>query len=202
MRRVFLLVLATLICLLSVNTALAQSEEEQLESALKSGEIIRLHVIAAGDDAENQRIKLCVRDKVLAAFQDSLSDKTCLEDMMDYLTDNLWALEEAAKKAAKEEGFTGPVSAQIGVFAFPDRWYGKVFVPAGEYKALRIVLGGGDGKNWWCVLFPSLCLSLSSSDLPPSEQTAVQIVDQTDTPVAFSWRVSNIFSVWALYAPV
>lgn len=201
MRRVFLCTLAAL--LLLGRAAFAQTEETELREALKTGQIIRLHVVAAGDDDENQRIKLCVRDKVLLAWRDALSRQETAGDMMAYLEENKQALEDAAISAAKEEGFLGKVSAQVGVFSFPDRWYGNVLVPAGEYKALRIVLGEGEGKNWWCVLFPSLCLSLSSSEQPilaeqplPAEQT------EGDAEAAFSWWFEDIFRGWPLFTPV
>ncbi len=195
MRRVFFYMLAAL--LLLSQTARAQTEEEKLRDALKTGEIIRLHVIAAGDDDENQRIKLCVRDKVLMVWRDALTRQKSAEDMMDFLSENRQDLEDAAANAAREEGFTGDVSAQVGVFPFPDRWYGSVLVPAGEYKALRIVLGEGEGKNWWCVLFPSLCLSLSSAEAPlPADQ-----MDE-DAQAAFSWWVQDIFHGWPLLTPV
>ena len=195
MRRVFLCILAVM--LLLGRTAGAQTEEEKLREAVETGEIIRLHVIADGDDAENQRIKLCVRDKVLFAWRDSLSRQENVKDMMAYLGENRQALEDAAVSAAREEGFSGPVSAQVGVFPFPDRWYGSVLVPAGDYKALRIVLGEGKGKNWWCVLFPSLCLSLSAPEPPlPEDKT------NADTDAAFSWWIQDIFRGWPLLTPV
>ena len=195
MRRVFFCMLAAV--LLFCRTACAQSDENKLLDAIQTGEIIRLHVIAAGDDDENQRIKLCVRDKVLLAWRDALSRQENAEDMMAYLEENRQPLEDAAMEAAQEEGFSGDVSAQVGIFPFPDRWYGSVLVPAGEYKALRIVLGEGKGKNWWCVLFPSLCLSLSSQDVPiPQVQT------DKDTEASFSWWVQDIFHGWPLLSPV
>jgi stage II sporulation protein R len=195
MRRVFFCMLAAV--LLLGRTAFAQTEEMKLRDALKTGELIRLHVIAAGDDDENQRIKLCVRDKVLAAWRDALSKQENAEDMMVYLEKNRQALEEAAMKAAREEGFSGDVSAMVGVFPFPDRWYGNVLVPAGEYKALRIVLGEGKGKNWWCVLFPSLCLSLSSQEAPLPQDQA-----EDDAQAAFSWWVQDIFRGWPMLTAV
>ena len=201
MRRVFLCALAAL--LLLGRTAFAQTEEMKLQEALETGDIIRLHVVAAGDDDENQRIKLCVRDKVLAAWRDALSRQETAGDMMDYLEQNRQALEDAAISAAKEEGFLGKVSAQVGVFSFPDRWYGNVLVPAGEYKALRIVLGEGEGKNWWCVLFPSLCLSLSSAGQPmPAEQSMPAEQAEGDAQAAFSWWMEDIFHGWLLFTPV
>ena len=195
MRRVLFCMLAVL--MLTGRTAFAQTEEMKLRDALKTGEIIRLHVIAAGDDDENQRIKLCVRDKVLAAWRDALLRNESADDMMAFLNENRQALEDAAVLAAREEGFTGEVSAQIGVFPFPDRLYGNVLVPAGEYKALRIVLGKGEGKNWWCVLFPSLCLSLSSPETPmPQDQAPI------DTEESFTWWTFDVFRSWPLFTPV
>ncbi len=195
MRRVFLLVLTA--SLFMLGTARGQTEEARMQEAVKTGDIIRLHVVAAGDDAENQRIKLCVRDKVLLAWRGALSRQDNAQDMMAFLEDNRQALEEAASKAAREEGFSGKVSAQVGVFPFPDRWYGSVLVPAGEYRALRIVLGSGEGKNWWCVLFPSLCLSLAAQDVPPLDATAKPGEDAD-----FTWRVWDIFCAWPLMSPV
>ena len=202
MRRVLLFIAIALFALNISGSAQAITEEKELENALKSGQIIRLHVIAAGDDAENQRIKLCVRDKVLSAWREKMTGIKTSADMMDFLRENRRALEDAAIAAAREEGFSGDVSAQVGIFSFPDRWYGSVLVPAGEYNALRIVLGGGAGKNWWCVLFPSLCLSLASSETPPVEQTEPPADIQTDAMPEFSWCVGQLFSAWPLLSPV
>jgi len=187
-------------------SAQAATEEEKLQDALQTGEIIRLHVIAAGDDVENQRIKLCVRDKVLAAWREKMTGIGTCDDMMVFLRENRQALADAALAAAREEGFEGDVTAQVGVFTFPDRWYGSVLVPAGEYNALRIVLGSGEGKNWWCVLFPNLCLSLASSDTPPVEQASPQPTvspsAQSEPQPEFSWWVGRLFSAWPLLPPV
>lgn len=202
MRRVLLFAAIALFVLHVSVPAKAVTEEEELKNALASGQIIRLHVIAAGDDAENQRIKLCVRDKVLAAWREKMTGIKTSEDMMDFLRENRQALKDAATAAAREEGFSGDVSAQVGIFSFPDRWYGSVLVPAGEYNALRIVLGSGEGKNWWCVLFPSLCLSLSSSQTPPAEQAEPPADVQAETQPEFSWCVGQLFSAWPLLSPV
>ena len=67
-------------------------------------------------------------------------------------------LAAAAEDRARACGYDGPVRAETGVFPFPDRDYGGTVVPAGDYRALRVVIGDGEGKNWWCVLFPGLCL--------------------------------------------
>lgn len=196
MYRVFLLAFAAI--LMFIPAAQAQTEEARLRDALQTGEIIRLHVVAAGDDDYNQAVKLKVRDKVLSAWRDKLAENKDAQDMMDYLDDNLQPLEDAARQAAREEGYLGPVTAQTGIFTFPDRWYGGVLVPAGEYKALRIVLGKGEGHNWWCVLFPSLCLSLAATDAPPEETQPADTLENVD----FTWWTWKVFSGWPLLAPV
>ncbi len=195
MRRVFLFVIAAAL-LLSGGPAKAQTEAERLREAVLTGEIIRLHVVAAGDDAESQRIKLCVRDKVLSAWRDALGRQESVKDMMAFLNENRAALETAACETAQEEGFLGEVSAQVGIFSFPDRWYGDVLVPAGEYKALRIVLGEGQGHNWWCVLFPCLCLSLAGEEPETPPETPPETGQGED--FSFSWRLEKVFGFWPM----
>ena len=79
------------------------------------------------------------------------------DEAFDRLTESLGELERAAAGRAREAGYFGAVRAETGTFDFPEREYAGVVVPAGEYRALRVVLGAGEGKNWWCVLFPTLC---------------------------------------------
>lgn len=120
--------------------------------------LVRLHVIASDDSPEAQAFKLEIRDAVLAVSQELLarcSDaQSAWLEVQAHLSDFL----SAAVERAAELGVDIPISAQAGVFAFPDRVYGDVFIPAGDYRALRIIIGEGEGQNWWCVLFPNLCL--------------------------------------------
>ncbi len=127
-------------------------------------EYIRLHVVAADDGAAAQALKLQVRDAVLAAVRPLLADCGGAEEAWRRIGQNVEALEAAATLRARALGYDGPVAAETGVFDFPDRHYGAVFVPAGEYRALRVVIGEGKGHNWWCVLYPSLCVP---EDAPP-----------------------------------
>jgi len=125
---------------------------------------IRLHVVAADDGAAAQALKLQVRDAVLAAARPLLADCGDADEAWRRIGEHVDALEAAAALRARELGYDGPVAAETGVFDFPDRHYGAVFVPAGEYRALRVVIGAGEGHNWWCVLYPSLCVP---EDVPP-----------------------------------
>ena len=119
---------------------------------------IRLHVVAEDDSAAAQALKLEVRDACLAAARALLSDCDGADEAWRRIGENLPLLSDAAMRRARELGYEGAVAAQTGVFDFPDRHYGGVFVPAGAYRALRVVIGEGEGHNWWCVLYPSLCL--------------------------------------------
>ena len=121
-------------------------------------EYIRLHVVAGDDGEAAQALKLRVRDAVLARVRELLAGCADANEAWRIVVDNLDALEAAAQARVRAEGSAATVTAEAGVFDFPDRRYGGVFVPAGEYRAVRVVIGAGEGRNWWCVLYPSLCM--------------------------------------------
>ena len=187
---VFLLVL--LWPLHSLGTTVAYTPEERsLLEALESGEIIRLHVLADGDDAESQRVKLCVRDALIAAFGEMLLDasQTDADTVYETLLTHVSQMEEAALACARENGFIGPVTAEAGVLTLPAKTYGQVTLPEGDYRALRVTLGSGQGQNWWCVLFPQLCLAVSSEGV---EAQPAEVPDLT-------WDTKRIFSQWLIF---
>ncbi len=120
--------------------------------------LVRLHVIADDDSPAAQAFKLEIRDAVLTCAQELLSACGNAAEAWDVLNAHLSDFLAAAIERAKALGFTDRLSVQSGVFAFPDRTYGDVVIPAGEYRALRVIIGDGEGQNWWCVLYPNLCL--------------------------------------------
>ena len=117
----------------------------------------RLHVIANSDSAVDQAVKLEVRDAVLAASADIAGCQNA-EDAEAYVAAHVQDIEAAANAVLRENGMPYTAHAQIGTFPFPDREYAGVLYPAGDYRALRVVLGEGEGQNWWCVMFPPLCI--------------------------------------------
>lgn len=143
-----------LIALLAAGTARAAGLGD-----VPVSEYIRLHVVAEDDGEAAQALKLEVRDACLAAARALLVGCGDADEAWRRVGENLGALEAAATQRARALGYGGAVCAETGVFEFPDRHYGGVFVPAGQYRALRVVIGAGAGHNWWCVLYPSLCLS-------------------------------------------
>ena len=174
-RRQLRAMLLILFCLLLYTTWLvyAKSTEE-----LSNEDFIRFHVIANSDTEEDQALKLKVRDQVLDKVNQDLlaqvmsseqsvpdastSTKTTLTMDLDstrvFILDHLDEIEAVAEACIAENGYDYPVDVQLGVRWIPQKTYGNVTFPAGNYEALNIVIGAGDGQNWWCVLFPPLCL--------------------------------------------
>lgn len=119
---------------------------------------VRLHVLAEDDSDQAQSLKLKVRDVCLEYARTLLRDCKNDQEAWTLVNDHLEDFALIGGTAACDNGFEGEVYAETGVFEFPDRKYGDVIVPAGDYRALRIKIGEGTGKNWWCVLYPSLCM--------------------------------------------
>ena len=129
-------------------------------------DFVRLHVVAEDDGEAAQALKLEVRDACLMCARTLLKDCADADAAWAIVNDNLELIRLMALLRARSRGWDGALTAEAGVFAFPERHYGGVVVPAGEYRALRVVIGAGEGHNWWCVLYPSLCLT---DDCVPGE---------------------------------
>lgn len=169
-------ILAGIAALLQLMTV---SLPQTLPGKLRSGELLRFHVVAQDDTAEMQRIKLCVRDAVHVCYAEEQSGSGL---MLLEAARLLPALTQSAEKAAQQEGFDGEVRVQLAVQTFSERMLGGCVVPAGEYPALMIYLGDAQGQNWWGLLDPEL--SLEMSRIPEEEE-------ESDEPV-WDW------SFWGL----
>ena len=132
----------------------AWSAQQQQELSRK---MIRLHVIAHSDSAEDQALKLQVRDAVLDYATAVLQRSADMEEAQEELQSELPRIESIARAAVKAEGYDYGVTASLGQAEFPLKEYDGFSLPAGEYTALRMVIGEGEGQNWWCVVFPPLC---------------------------------------------
>lgn len=133
--------------------------------------IIRFHVIANSNTEQDQELKLAVRDYVLprleAGIADEINKKTAeggaegaeqIQITQRYITQNISSIGEWAREYLRRCGYDYEVSTELGVRAIPQKSYGDIFFPAGNYEALTITIGEGKGENWWCVVFPPLCL--------------------------------------------
>ncbi len=129
------------------------------------GEVLRLHVIANSDSAEDQSLKLQVRDRILLKGKELFSFGGDITEAEEEIKKNLGFLKNEAEKEVREKGYNYKVDLNLENCYFPTRQYENATLPAGEYKALRIVIGEGEGENWWCVLFPPMCLSAAKGEL-------------------------------------
>ena len=126
--------------------------------------VLRLHVLANSDTAEDQRLKLDVRDRLLEVSGELFSQAKSREDAIKSAESHLAYLQKEAEKVVQAEGYQYPVEVRLEETYFTTRSYGEITLPAGNYQALRVVIGEGEGHNWWCVMFPPLCLSAASED--------------------------------------
>lgn len=130
--------------------------------------VLRLHILANSDSAADQAVKLAVRDAILAESGSLFSGANSKAEAIAQVQQNRGALEEIARKTLRASGESDDVLASVERVYFETRTYGNVTLPAGYYDALQIKIGQAQGKNWWCVLFPSLCLPAAES--VPMEQ--------------------------------
>ena len=120
---------------------------------------VRLDGVANSDTQEDQALKLAVRDAVLAATDGVVPPGAELEEAEQALTQALPAIADAGARVVGEQGYSYPVTASLEHDVwFPTKEYTDFAFPAGEYTALRVTIGEGGGRNWWCVVFPPLCL--------------------------------------------
>ncbi len=124
-------------------------------------DVIRLHVVAASDDEEDQALKFKVRDSVLAVLGEKLDGIADRTEARSAVADSLALVEDAARATLEKQGRDDAVSVTFTRERYPEREYDSFALPAGEYDSLRVTLGGGEGKNWWCILFPSFCTSFA-----------------------------------------
>ncbi len=135
--------------------------------------LIRFHVIANSDTDFDQALKRDVRDKILQALKEPLSQAGSLEEARALVRGNLKKIETVAQREVVRQGYSYPVKAMLGNFQFPVKSYGYITLPAGNYEALRVVIGEGQGENWWCILFPPLCFVDISNSLTADLQQQV-----------------------------
>lgn len=147
--RIWELALLLSLCVTLLSGLWAQGRQQALADRL-----IRLHVVAASDSAADQATKLEVRDGVLALLGPSLDGAADAHEASAIIEEMIPQISETAMRISGEE----QVSVTLDAESYPTRQYDGFALPAGTYESLRVTLGGGEGHNWWCVVFPPLCL--------------------------------------------
>ena len=134
-------------------------ERHQLSEGL-----IRFHVVAASDSWEDQSVKLKVRDAVLGSIEKDLRTISDVSAAREYLQENIPKIQKIVNQTLQQNGFPEVSAVTLCKETFPIRYYDTFKLPSGVYESLRIVIGEGDGKNWWCVAFPTLCIPATSTE--------------------------------------
>ncbi|MDK2991884.1 MAG: stage sporulation protein [Clostridiales bacterium] len=152
---------------------------------LTSGNIIRFHVIANSDSPEDQALKLKVRDRILNELHNRFNSANDINEQRKAVIDNMSYIEAIANDEIKRSGKDYTAKVYFGCYDFPTKVYGEMVFPAGTYEALRVVIGQGEGANWWCVMFPPLCfidtdhgVAKEATELSPESQPVRKPVDQ------------------------
>lgn len=140
---------------------LSDKKEQGTNKTLEYDEIknslIRFHVIANSDTDEDQKLKLKVKNEVIKYLYPYLSNSSSLEESRNIIIDNEEKVEEISRKVIKDNNYNYDVKLELSRENFPEKSYGNIILPQGNYEAFRIIIGSGQGKNWWCVMFPPLC---------------------------------------------
>ena len=126
--------------------------------------VLRLHVIANSDSEEDQQLKLKVRDAIIETGAVLLGECENKEEAAFLVQEQSAYLKETAERVIREEGKDYEVAVEIGQEMYPTRTYENATLPAGEYLSLRVIIGEGAGRNWWCVVFPPMCVSAAAEE--------------------------------------
>ena len=148
--------------------------------------VLRLHVLANSDSSEDQALKLEVRDRILEETATLFKDCKSKDEAREAVESNLDKIREIAEQTVREAGYEYGVSVSLGEEEYPTKNYEECCFPAGEYLSLRVMIGEAEGENWWCVLFPPLCL-----DAAGESREVFAEVGLTDEQYSFITETDN-----------
>ena len=149
--------------------------------------VLRFHVLANSDSNADQSVKKEVRDAVGTYLQPFLEDAASLSETKEIVEEHIDNILAISKETLEEHGYDYPVSAKITKTDFPEKTYGNYTFPKGKYEALQIIIGEGNGQNWWCVLYPNMCFSGSVFEIVEEEAKA------SLKEVLNAWEYADVF---------
>lgn len=162
-----------------------------------SGKLLRLHVIANSDSEQDQALKLKVRDRILVLTAPLLADAEDEAEVQKILRENMQEIVEEAQRVVWENGSRDAVSATIQKEYYPTKAYAGFSLPAGEYRGLKIRIGEAKGRNWWCVVFPPLCLSAAGGEQLQSSaglsQEEAGFINQDGAQYVVKFKAAELF---------
>lgn len=142
--------------------------------------VFRLHIRAASDSDFDQELKLKVRDSILNTFGKNFLDFQNKNSAVEYAKNNLESITNVAKQTVVNNGYAYDVKVYIGESFFENREYDTFTLPAGTYEAINIIIDKGEGKNWWCVMFPAICIGASSRLQDNVNQASANVAENSD----------------------
>ena len=153
------ILILSLITIIGIMTISINGEVKKISNTSEDykEKLIRFHVLANSDSDEDQNLKLKVRDAIIDYLQPKLLKSSSIEESEVIIKNEYNEIEKISKEIILKNGYNYDVKVGIDYSEFPTKQYSNVVLPAGEYKALRVIIGEGKGKNWWCVMFPPLC---------------------------------------------
>lgn len=198
LKRYFIITLLLLLYTLIYSISYANNIVSDL-----SDSVFRLHVIANSDSDEDQNLKYLVRDELISYMNDLCSNISSKEKAISIANEHIDDFYKIAKQVIKNNGFDYDINISIGNFPFPTKSYGDISLPAGYYDALKVDIGEAKGKNWWCVMFPSLCFVDVSNGIVPEEskeelQSSLldeeyKLISSQDTEYKFKFKIVELF---------
>ena len=177
--------------LLALSAAMLCSSWASAASGRVSDQLVRLHVIASSDSEYDQAVKLRVRDAVLEYLEPRLSEAPDSRRAGEIISSGLEGIRAAALSASEGQA----VSVELGEEYYPTREYDTFSLPAGKYTSLRVTLGGGEGHNWWCVVFPPLCLTASDAEdaFAALDDDTRAVISEDGAGVQFKFRLLELW---------
>ena len=158
--------------------------------------VLRLHIVADSDDPQDQAVKLAVRDALVSEYGQTLSQAESLEQAQELAGRLLPRMLDTARQTVAAQGCTLPITGEVGELSFPAVSYEGYTLPAGEYQAVRIQLGEGQGHNWFCVLYPAVCLDSSVAlEEGMSSQQKEMLTHPEDYEIRFA-LLDGLMALW------
>ncbi len=169
--------------------------------------VVRLHVLANSDTPEDQALKLKVRDEVVKVVTPTVEECKTQAEAIEAIEGIMTEIEDTAARVVKENGYEYSVAVVLGEEYYPTKTYESCAFPEGNYVSLRVLLGEGEGQNWWCCLFPPLCLSAATEDTKKSNEDAFisvglnadqyKLVTETENPkYKVRFKILETISSW------
>ena len=183
------------ICVAFVLTVIFSILPFEAECSEISKETFRLHILANSDTENDQALKIKVRDKVLEYTEELFNNAKSKNEAEKVIAENIQAVNDVAYNEILNNGYTYPVKTEITNMYFTTRYYDNYTLPSGMYDALRVTIGEGKGRNWWCVMYPTICVS----PVEEQEEKAKEVFDDkqydivTNTKFQYKFKIVEIF---------